>query len=148
VAHLLHDIIPLISTNRKKFYLKPPDFSISNVFVDDFNITCLTDWTSCSTVPLSHLLITPAFSHPRDAVDEQMTQIFKDAVNSSSLQLDPLLWDLAQKSRLFMQLIELDGVQDYTRFLELSHLYLQILTRPKCDNISTPSDPPQAQRVH
>jgi hypothetical protein len=32
---------------------------------------------------------------------------------------DPASWDLAQKSRLFMQLIDLDGLEDYFQFVEL-----------------------------
>jgi hypothetical protein len=124
-AHLLRNIIPSISTNQQKYYLKPPDLSISNIFIDhDFNITCIIDWASCFTVPLSTLLITPSFPHPRDGVDVTMMPIFKDSVIYYSSQmnkevLDPLPWDLARKSRLFMQLIDLDGLQDYFQFVEL-----------------------------
>jgi hypothetical protein len=72
-AYLLRDVVPSISTNEQKYYLKPPDLSASNIFIDDdFNITCIIDWTSCFTVPLSALLITPSFPHPRDEVDVAM----------------------------------------------------------------------------
>jgi len=53
-----------------------------------------------------------------------MISIFKDSVIYYSSQmnkevLDLLSWDLARKSRLFMQLIDLDSLQDYFQFVEL-----------------------------
>lgn len=125
MAHLMRDIIPSISISQQKYYLKPPDLSMSNIFIDDaFNITCIIDWTSCFTVPLPTLLITPSFPHPRDDVDADMTSIFKESVISHSSQMkdvleDPSSWGLAQKSWLFMQLADLDGYEDYHHFLEL-----------------------------
>jgi len=137
-AHLLRNIIPSFSTDQQKYYLKPPDLSISNIFIDaDFNITCIIDWASCFTVPLSTLLITPGFPHPRDEANVAMLSIFKDSVicHSSQMEkevLDPLSWDLAQKSWLFMQLINLDGAQDYFQFVEL---YTSVYTDTKETNI-------------
>jgi hypothetical protein len=124
-AYLLHKIIPSISTDQQEYYLKPPEFSISNIFIDDdFNITCIIDCTSCLTVPLSTLLITPSFPHPRDTVDTAMISIFEDSVIRCSSLVNqgvssPLSWDLAEKSRLFMRLIDLDGLQDYFHLVEL-----------------------------
>jgi hypothetical protein len=124
-AHFMRNIIPSISTCQQKYYLKPPDLSMSNIFIDDdFNITCIIDWTSCFTVPLPTLLITPSFPHPRDDVDADMASIFKESVISHSSQMkdvleDPSSWDLAQKSRLFMQLADLDGYEDYHHFIKL-----------------------------
>ena len=125
MAHLMRNIIPSISTCQQKYYLKPPDLSMSNIFIDDdFNITCIIDWTSCFTVPLPTLLITPSLPHPRDDVDPEMASIFKESVISHSPQMkdvleDPSSWYLAQKSRLFMQLADLDGCEDYHHFIEL-----------------------------
>ncbi|CZT52678.1 uncharacterized protein RSE6_14033 [Rhynchosporium secalis] len=125
MAHLMRDIIPSILIPRQKYYLKPPDLSMSNIFIDDaFNITCIIDWTSCFTVPLPTLLITPSFPHPRDDIDPDMASIFKESVIGHSSQMkdvleDPSSWDLAQKSRLFMQLADLDGYEDYHHFIEL-----------------------------
>lgn len=125
MAHLIRDIIPSISISQRKYYLKPPDLSMSNIFIDDaFNITCIIDWTSYFTVPLPTLLITPTFRHPRDDVDADMASIFKESVISHSSQLkhmleDPSCWDRAQKSRLFMQLADLDGYEDYHHFIKL-----------------------------
>jgi hypothetical protein len=54
---------------------------MSNIFIDDdFNITCIIDWTSCFTVPLSMLLITLSFPYLRDEVDVEMISIFKESV--------------------------------------------------------------------
>ncbi|CZS88451.1 uncharacterized protein RCO7_04372 [Rhynchosporium graminicola] len=125
MAHLMRDIIPSISIPRQKYYLKPPDLSMSNIFIDDtFNITCIIDWTSCFTVPLPTLLIAPGFPHPRDDVDADMASIFKESVISHSSQIKDVLeddacWELAQKSRLFMQLADLDGYGDYHQFIQL-----------------------------
>ena len=125
MAHLMRDIIPSISIPQQKYYLKPPDLSMSNIFIDDdFNITCIIDWTSCFTVPLPTLLIPPSFPHPRDDVDADMASIFKESVVSHSSHMkdvvkDPSSWDLAHKSRLFMQLADLDSYEDYDHFIEL-----------------------------
>ncbi|KAH9212384.1 hypothetical protein DL95DRAFT_447656 [Leptodontidium sp. 2 PMI_412] len=125
MAHLMRDIISSISIPQQKYYLKPPDLTMSNIFIDDaFNITCIIDWTSCFTVPLLTLLITPSFPHPRDDVDADMASIFKESVIAHSSQMKDVLelpssWDLAQTSRLFMQLADLDGYEDYHHFIEL-----------------------------
>lgn len=43
---LLLTLIPLISSGEGTFYLKPPYFSTSNIFIDaEFNITSIIDWT-------------------------------------------------------------------------------------------------------
>jgi len=57
-------------------------------------------------------------------VDAEMISIFKESVIGHSPQMkevleDPSSWDLAQKSRLIMQLIDLDGLEDYFQFVEL-----------------------------
>ena len=35
IALLLRDIIPSISISQQKYYLKPPDLSMSNIFIDN-----------------------------------------------------------------------------------------------------------------
>lgn len=125
VAHLMRNLIPAISIPQQKYYLKPPDLSVSNIFIDDaFNITCIIDWTSCFTAPLPTLLVTPRFPHPRDDVDADLASIFKESVIVHSSQMkdvlkDPLTWALAQKSWFFMQLADLDGHEDYHHFIKL-----------------------------
>jgi hypothetical protein len=53
-AHLLCDVIPSISIRQKQYYLKPPDLSLPNIFIDhDCNITCIIDWTSCFLTGIS-----------------------------------------------------------------------------------------------
>jgi hypothetical protein len=98
---------------------------MSNIFIDDdFNLTSIIDWTSSSTVPLSTLLITPSFPHPRHEVDTALIPVFKDSLIHHFSQvnkkiLDPQSWDSTRSSWLFMRLVTLDGLQDYNYFVEL-----------------------------
>lgn len=129
MAELLHKIIPALSATpeQPKYYLKPPDLSASNVFIDnDFNITCIIDWTSCSTVPLASLLTTPSFPQSRDDVEESLVQVFRDGFTSYIAQptlcattTDALCWDQARLSWLWTQSVNLDGTQNYHYFVEL-----------------------------
>ncbi|KAH6713712.1 hypothetical protein BKA61DRAFT_656297 [Leptodontidium sp. MPI-SDFR-AT-0119] len=113
------------SSNR--FCLWHPDISLGNIFVDDdFNITCIIDWAFSSTVPISTLLMTPTFPHPRDDVDTTLVPIFRASllrqICQSDIKLDQEFWDCTRRTWLFTRLVTLDGLQDYSYFTELHAL--------------------------
>lgn len=53
------------------FPLAHPDLHTGNIFVDDnLNITCLIDWGSASSVPLTELLAAPGLLYRRSAAEQ------------------------------------------------------------------------------
>lgn len=91
VGHFLQKMIPSICEQTsgnsgcfEGYPLSHPDLSTSNIFIDDeFNITCIIDWALSSTVPMSTLLTTPSFPHPRDDVDLSLSPIFKSGLSTN-----------------------------------------------------------------
>jgi hypothetical protein len=59
-GQFLREMIPHISSSaRNSFTLSHPDLNLGNLYVDDnFNITCIIDWSSASSGPITELLAT------------------------------------------------------------------------------------------
>ncbi|KAF7875044.1 hypothetical protein EAF04_002216 [Stromatinia cepivora] len=104
-VHYLRDMIPSIdvpaSTIPSEFAngypLHHPDLSSSNIFVDeDFNISCIIDWTFCSTVPMAMLLTTPSLPEPRSDIDSSLIPFFRSGFGHSTLAEQ--IWISAQRS--------------------------------------------------
>ncbi|KAG4434847.1 hypothetical protein IFR05_009686 [Cadophora sp. M221] len=124
-ANLQPPSSPDKSNNR--FYLWHPDISLGNIFVDDdFKIICIIDWAFSSTVPISTLLMTPSFPHPRDDDDTTLVPSFRASLLRQNCQrdfgLDQEFWDCTRRTWLFTKLVTLDGLQDYSYFTELHAL--------------------------
>lgn len=135
VGHFLQKMIPSIcqqasgnSDCLSGYPLSHPDLSTSNIFIDDkFNITCIIDWALTSTVPMSTLLATPSFPHPRDDVDLSLSPLFKSGFDNRLSERgykNPPgeLWENSHQAWLFTRLVMLDGLQDYHYFTELYSL--------------------------
>ena len=107
------------------FPLRHSDLSVNNIFVDDdFNITCIIDWTFASSVPMAELLTTPGLPHPRDDMEPSLTAAFRAGFmncleGEESKILQPAIWETARKVWLFTRLINMDALQDYNHFKEL-----------------------------
>ncbi|KAJ8064525.1 hypothetical protein OCU04_006855 [Sclerotinia nivalis] len=124
--HYLRDMIPSIdvpaSTIPSEFAngypLHHPDLSSSNIFVDeDFNISCIIDWTYCSTVPMAMLLTTPSLPQPRSDIDSSLIPFFRSGFGHTTFEEQ--IWISAQRSWWFSRLVSLDGLRDYHYFTEL-----------------------------
>ncbi|OQE25873.1 hypothetical protein PENFLA_c008G05109 [Penicillium flavigenum] len=67
------------------FPLHHPDLSVNNIFVDDdFNITSIIDWSSCSSVPLAILLAPPGLPQSRHALSEELNEVFREGYKEAS----------------------------------------------------------------
>lgn len=59
-GQFLRDMIPHISIAAGYFTLSHPDLHSGNIFVDaDVNVTCIIDWGSASSGPITELLVAP-----------------------------------------------------------------------------------------
>lgn len=115
------------------FPIRHPDLSIDNIFVDDdCNITCIIDWEFASSVPTSELLITPGLPHPRNRLDPSLVDAFRAGFANHFLEegkpIHHSFWDKADKIWHFLQLVNLDALQDYNHFRDL---YASVLGSPQ-----------------
>lgn len=68
VSEMSREAIPRFSTRLASgaFPLRHPDLSVNNMLVnDDLRITCIIDWSSASSVPLTELLAVPDMPDPQ-----------------------------------------------------------------------------------
>ncbi|PGH07546.1 hypothetical protein AJ80_07992 [Polytolypa hystricis UAMH7299] len=100
-----------------RFALYHPDLSANNIFVDEqCNITCIIDWAFASTVPITLLLATPGLPHPTDEWEPSLTSAFRSGFTD---RFDPISWRKSRMVWLFMRLVNLDSLQDYSLLAEL-----------------------------
>ncbi|KAG5301146.1 RNase H domain-containing protein [Histoplasma ohiense] len=68
--------------DSKRFPLHHPDLNVNNIFVDDdFRITCIIDWTFCSSVPLSILFMAPGLPQSRNELEAPLAAAFEGGLN-------------------------------------------------------------------
>lgn len=114
----------------QRFYLRHPDLSVNNIFVDDqYQVTCLIDWGFCSTVPLPVLLAAPGLPQTRNRLEESLVSAFERGVRIAAfdvIQDSPQgyhnLCAVLQYSRpawLVSRLLDFDSIEDYTVFHDL-----------------------------
>lgn len=118
----------------QNFCLQHPDLSVNNIFIDDqYNVTCLIDWSFASTVPLSVLLTAPGLPQSRNELAEPLVlafqEGFKAAASNTSQDKDLLeyqaLYRTLQCSRpmwLICRLLDFDSLEDFNLFRELWRL--------------------------
>lgn len=119
------------SQQPQQFYLRHPDLSVNNIFIDDqYRITCLIDWGFCSTVPLPVLLTAPGLPQARDKLEEPLISAFEeglrlaafDVLQDGDLQEYYGLCEAIQHSRpiwFLSRLLDFDSIQDFNHFREL-----------------------------
>ncbi|KAL8646385.1 MAG: hypothetical protein Q9226_006877 [Calogaya cf. arnoldii] len=118
----------LSNHDQKRFVLHHPDLSVNNIFVDkDFNITCIIDWSFCSSVPISMLLTAPGLPQSKDELDESLLSPFENGFRNALAEcvhphdghLEDNLLDILSRSRpmwLFSRIISFDSTADLNLF--------------------------------
>lgn len=124
-GHFLRDsIIPLLTEERESqgvgFPLCHPDLSDQNIFIDEeFNITCIIDWSFSSTVPPAQLYMVPGLPHARDLIhDPLLHDAFRAGFScnaTAAVRLEPLPqdWKLGAMVARLLRIVSLDSLQDY-----------------------------------
>ena len=116
---------------RERFPIHHPDLSVNNIFVDDeYNITCIIDWTFCSSVPLSVLLTPPGLPQSRNEAEPSLLSMFEcgflqahcENSRQKELKKDTGLYQILKQVRsmwLFSRHISFDSTKDYDLFRDL-----------------------------
>ncbi|KAL9038615.1 MAG: hypothetical protein Q9180_003025 [Flavoplaca navasiana] len=126
---MLSDKLP--EHSQKPFVLHHPDLSVNNVFVDkDFNVTCIIDWSFCSSVPITMLLTAPGLPQSRDELDRTLVASFESGFRKALVEcvqpddciIKDTLTEILSRSRLtwlFTRIITFDSTADYTLFHDI-----------------------------
>ena len=95
------------------------------LFDENYNITCIIDWSLCSTVPLATLITHPPLPSRSYEVEAAEREAFEQAFEeeqrkaNSTGDLMPLLRS-SQLRRVFNRFLHKDGrVDDWSRFQKL-----------------------------
>ncbi|KAJ5644606.1 hypothetical protein N7507_010617 [Penicillium longicatenatum] len=130
-ADALRDIVPKLefSSVIPTFPLFHPDLSVNNIFVDnDYNITCVIDWTFASSVPESKLLAHPGLPQHRNELDPELFAPFHSgfiAVMPAASMENTLIhrylesFERSQDVWGLTRLLDMDLAQDYIVFAKL-----------------------------
>ncbi|TWU72927.1 hypothetical protein ED733_000798 [Metarhizium rileyi] len=125
-GQVLRQMIPHLTTSNDFYTLSHPDLHLGNIFVDEeFNISCLIDWGSASSGPISELLATPSlgssvFHPPMHLVGAFRCGFCREHPLSAGS------WKRADMTWYFSRLVRLLSTQDYTLFQALYTLVNEI----------------------
>ncbi|EJP65969.1 RNase H domain containing protein [Beauveria bassiana ARSEF 2860] len=118
-GQVLQQMIPRISMPEKSYTLFHPDLNLGNIFVDgEFNITCLIDWGSASSGPLSELLTTPGL---QTRPPEQQFSAFRQGFAADNPP-PAESWDKADMMWSFSRLVRLTSKYDFAHLKDLYRL--------------------------
>ncbi|KAF9770263.1 hypothetical protein IL306_012213 [Fusarium sp. DS 682] len=129
VGQLLSEMIPhLTSSATKSFTLSHPDLHLGNVYVDkDFNITCIIDWSSTSTGPISELLAAPSLGTSAAPPSTSLTKAYRSGFSQKATEMSqkapsPDLWTISERIWYFTRLTRLLSKNDHRLFQRLYDL--------------------------
>lgn len=127
-GQFLKDMIPHIcSTEKGGFTLSHPDLHLGNIFVDeDLNITCLIDWGSAISGPVTELLATPGLEGSRSPPSGSQTDAFRLGFNLERVKVDPDDWRKSEMIWYFSRLVRLLSKQDYDLFKGCYEIVYQV----------------------
>ncbi|KAI1496490.1 hypothetical protein F5X99DRAFT_424654, partial [Biscogniauxia marginata] len=119
-GQFLREMIPrLICGLGTSFTLSHPDLHLGNLYVDDYlNITCIIDWSSASSGPITELLPTPSLRGSATPPSEFLTAAFRVVPEL----LHSNLWETSERIWYFSRLVRLLSRNDYEHFRRLFEL--------------------------
>ncbi|KAF4948919.1 hypothetical protein FGADI_9203 [Fusarium gaditjirri] len=122
-GQLLNEMVPHLASAEESFVLCHPDLHLGNIFIDeDFNITCIIDWSSASVSPMAELLSTPGLNGSLSPPKSSLVAAFRLGFRNGSQALGPEQWERADKMWCFLRLVRMLSTQDYTLFKSLYDL--------------------------
>ncbi|KAG8409276.1 hypothetical protein J3458_019393 [Metarhizium acridum] len=128
-GQFLLEMIPHLSSRLEScFTLSHPDLHVGNLYVDDdLNITCIIDWSSTSSGPITELLATPALGGPARPPSRSLTAAFRLAFGRRATKIGPQLsrsklWQISDSMWHFSRLVRLLSRNDYEHFRQLFEL--------------------------
>ncbi|KAF4462691.1 kinase-like domain [Fusarium albosuccineum] len=124
-GQFLQDMIPqLSSTTTGGFTLSHPDLHLGNIFVDeDLNITCIIDWGSATSGPITELLATPGLAGSSSPPSRAQIDAFGSGFTAEeATKIAPDDWKKGEMMWYFSRLVRLLSKQDYDLFRVLYEL--------------------------
>jgi hypothetical protein len=122
-GQILEEMVPLLLSRTTHFTLSHPDLHLGNIFVDDeLNITCIIDWGSAITGPITELLATPGLAGPSNPPAPCLTASFQAGFCQESGAVERDLWGRAEMMWSFSRLVRLLSGQDLNLFSALYEL--------------------------
>ncbi|GAB1311527.1 hypothetical protein MFIFM68171_01737 [Madurella fahalii] len=125
-GQLMQDMIPSLCSEApvtSGFPLSHPDLHLGNIFVDEnLRITCVIDWGSASSVPITEALATPGLRISNSATEEALVAAFRAGFGRAPCDEEPTgptMWQRADMMRLFQRLVRMLSTRDYHDFVAL-----------------------------
>lgn len=124
-GQFLRNMIPHLSTAHRGYTLSHPDLHLGNIFVDDnLNITCIIDWGSTTSGPITELLATPGLPSSTFPPPKSQVDAFRLGLNQGCEAISPDDWKKSERIWYFSRLVRLLSKQDYAIFKGLyEHVY-------------------------
>ncbi|CZR40270.1 uncharacterized protein FPRO_05170 [Fusarium proliferatum ET1] len=133
-GQILEEMIPRLSSDSTGFTLSHPDLHTGNIFVDeDLNITCIIDWGSATTCPVTELLATPGLEGSSKPPSVALTAAFQAGFSQEPPNISRGMWERAEMIWYFSRLVRLLTGQDLPLFRRLYDLVYKT-------NVVNPSD--------
>ncbi|KAF7553637.1 hypothetical protein G7046_g7046 [Stylonectria norvegica] len=133
-GQFLCEMIPHISSLRNYFALSHPDLHLGNFYVDDdFNITCVIDWSSASSGPVTELLATPPLAGSTTPPSDNLVAAFRSGFNQRAPKIAlecsrSDLWERSERMGHFSRLVYLLSANDCQHFTRLYELVYKTST--------------------
>ncbi|KAF4437118.1 kinase-like domain [Fusarium acutatum] len=119
-GQILEDMVPCLSSALTTFTISHPDIHTGNIFVDeDLNITCIIDWSSATTGPVTELLATPGLAGSSKRPSVALTTVFQAGFSHESPNINQNMWERAEMMWYFSRLVRLLSGQDLPLFQRL-----------------------------
>ncbi|KAH7221687.1 hypothetical protein BKA60DRAFT_634933 [Fusarium oxysporum] len=89
-GQLLNEMVSDLASQNRNYVLYDPDLHLGNIFIDeDFNITCIIDWSSASASPTAELLSTPGLNGSLSPPKPSLIAAFRSRFRNGSQVLGP-----------------------------------------------------------
>lgn len=122
-GQILEEMIPRLSSESTTFSISHPDLHTGNIFVDeDLNITCIIDWGSATTGPVTELLATPGLEGSSKPPSVALTAAFQAGFSQESPNISQDMWERAETIWYFSRVVRLLSGQDLPLFQRLYDL--------------------------
>ncbi|KAI9149378.1 hypothetical protein HJFPF1_11430 [Paramyrothecium foliicola] len=132
-GQILREMIPHLSSgSRNGFTLSHPDLHLGNLYVDDdFNITCVIDWSSTTTGPVTELLTPPSLGSSNTPPSGFLAAAFRTGFSQEAAKISSNvsysnLWEASKRLWYFSRLIRLLSKNDFETFRRLYELVYKI----------------------
>lgn len=127
-GQLLSEMIPRLSCGLgTNFTLSHPDLHPGNIYVDDnLNITCIIDWSSASTGPVTEMFAVPLLGGSARPPPDSLVAAFRSGFSHRTSKIAPelysSLWEISERIWYFSRLTRLLSKNDHEHFRKLFEL--------------------------